>query len=46
MSNIKAYQSETASQRSPSQNSTLGCTKFVCLQKGHLRFWLEAVMFV
>ena len=51
MSNIKAYQSETASQRSPSQNSTLGCTKFgctkfVCLQKGHFRFWLEAVMFV
>ena len=41
MSNIKAYQSETVSLSSPSQISSSCCTRDVCLQKDHFRFWPE-----
>ena len=41
LSNIKAYQSETATKRSPSC-----CAQGTFLQKDHFRFSLVAVMFV
>ena len=46
LSNIKAYQSETATKRSPSQNSPSCCAQGTFLQKDHFRFSLVAVMFV
>ena len=46
LSYIKAYQSDTVSQCSPSQNSPSCCTQVVCLQNDHFWFWLVAVMFV
>ena len=42
----KAYEWETASQRSPSQNSSSCCVRVFCLQNDHFRFWLVAAMFV
>ena len=42
----KAYEWETASQRSPSQNSSSCCIRVFCLQNDHFRFWLVAAMFV
>ena len=44
--NIKACQSETASQCSPSQNSPSCCAWVLCLQKVYFRFWLVAAMLV
>ena len=38
ISNIKAYQPETASQRSTSQNSPSCCAQIVCLQKDDFGF--------
>ena len=41
LSNIKAYQLETASQCSSSQNSPLRCTRATYLLKDHFRFLPE-----
>ena len=46
LSNIKTYQSETASQRSSSQNSPLCCTPGCLLTKESLLIWLVAAMSV
>ena len=46
LSNIKDYQSETASQHSPSQNSPSCCTHVVYLEKNYLWFWIVDAMFV
>ena len=45
LSNIKVYQSETASQHSPSQNSPC-CTPGRFFTNEFFRFYLVAVMFV
>ena len=46
LSNIKVYQSETASQHSPSQNSPSCCTPGRFFTNEFFRFYLVAVMFV
>ena len=46
MSNVKAYQSETVSQRSPSQNSPSCCTAGCLFTKGSHLILTSSVMFV